>query len=122
MCREKCEGRHCQETIFTMTEAQIRQNRDAAAFDDRTLAMRTEVINYPRAYTALDLVPHLGEIVVIRQTNHDAEFETTLCAITADGVMLGNRECPEEWESVIFDEFNRMCRFKDISEGNDGKQ
>jgi hypothetical protein len=115
VCRDKCEGRYHQETVFTMSDGQIRNNRDAAAYDDRRQCMIHSIDNHPRVYTALDLVPHLGETVMVRQTNHDQDWECVLCAVVKDGVMVGNPhgDRNDEWSPLSIDEFNTMCRWKD---------
>lgn len=100
-----------------MSDGQIRNNRDAAAYDDRRQCMIPHIVNHPRAYTAVDLIPHLGEAVIVYDRANATKIETTLVAITADGVMLGTPGYNPDWFPYSFDEFSRECRFKDNAGG-----
>jgi len=124
VCREKFEGRYCQETIFSMSDAMIRNNRDAAAYEDRRQHMIANIDNPPRAYTAVDLLSRLGETVEVWHTKWECDMtEAVFVAIVKDGLMLGrpnfldwNDEC---W-TISIDEFNEKCRFKNNAEAHHG--
>lgn len=103
-----------------MSDAMIRNNRDAAAYEDRRQHMIANIDNPPRAYTAVDLLPRLGEAVIVYDRANATKTETTLVAITRDGVMLGTPGYNPDWFPYSLDEFNRECRFKNNAEAHHG--
>lgn len=100
VCREKCDGRYYQEKLFEPNE--------------NPMTMKSQL---SKKYTAVDLLPRLGEIVVVWHTNYESDTtEAVLAAIVKDGVMLSSGEGidrNDEWSPFSIDEFNEKCRFKD---------
>lgn len=100
VCREKCEGRYYQEKLFEPSE--------------NTPTMKSPL---SKKYTAVDLLPRLGETVEVWHTKWECDMtEAVLVAIVKDGLMLGSPHAidrNDEWSPLSIDEFNEKCRFKD---------